>query len=351
MTENYFEKRDNHVLRIFELTKRKEYIDAVYKISSFVREIYRTIEPSHFEGQLIIFKDLGGGVTFDKSLREHFYDKGILTHEHDSLIFQLHESSDTDLPSIWVNADDEEINKLLSINENFIAYVFEGEKEYFLVNTEKVDIPNGYSCPSIFALQYHQLNEALLDYKNEKVRTSNCEFLKNCWHDEKRIYFKNKPENCMQISLKQFLGSRIRGVTIDREFTLGSSKPVDVRVSWREANRDALIEVKWLGKSIKNGNLSTAYANGRANDGMEQIKGYIDLGRSDTPTIITKGYLVIIDGRRKRIASQLVKEVSRKNGMHYAGKDVIVKDENRYWETYSNIERPYRMFVEPVCGK
>lgn len=155
----------------------------------------------------------------------------------------------------------------------------------------------------------------------------------------------------MQLALKEFLEDRIRGIkTTVREYNLGASKPVDIRVFWSEANRAALIEVKWLGQSLnESGQLGTSYANGRANEGMRQVKEYIDLERGDTPTIITKGYLIVIDGRRRNISNSKVQTVSRQDGMHFSSNELNIKNDLKYWTTHPNIEQPIRMFVEPIC--
>jgi len=251
---------------------------------------------------------------------------------------------------IWKNVNKNDIDTLLKIQSNFISYVFKNRKEHFVVNNHKIDIPNKFSCPSIFALQYHYLNEALLDYKNERIRNVSCDHFKNCFADTNWIYFKNKPEGCMQISLKEFLQNSIRGANVVREYNLGASKPVDVRVFWREANRSALIELKWIGQSLKKDNtIGTEYTNRRANDGMTQIKEYIDLNSSDSPSIISKGYLVVIDGRRKNTKSSKVDKIIRANGFHYENKELKIHDDKKYWESFQNIENPIRMFVEPIC--
>lgn len=341
---------NNPIIKIFECTNDKRYHQAAFKIISFVKEIYRTIELTHFDGEIVVFKDLDKKVVFKEELQMPFYDKGILNHDYESMIFRL--KSDDELPEIWLNIEQRDIQDLLSINKEFIAYVYKNNEEYFLVNCQKIAIHNRYSCPSIFALQYHDLNEALLDYKNERVRTGTCELFKSCWENKYRIYLKNKPENCMQISLKEFLNNRIRGITIDREFNLGASKPVDVRIFWREANRAALIEVKWLGQSLKkDGDLGTEYTNSRGNDGMDQIKEYVDLAKEDNPNTIAKGYLVVVDCRRRGIAKQKVRSIPIDDGMYYAGKELTIKDEKMYWDTHPSIEKPIRMFVEPICEK
>ena len=344
-------RKENYILEIFQHTKNNDYVNIAKEIIEFVKEIYRSIEPSHYNGKIIVFKDLNDCILFEEDSQERFYDKGILNHDYGSLIFQL--KSDDNLPLIWKNVNNENILELLDTADNFITYVFDGIEEYFIVNCKKIQISNKFNCPSIFALQYHYLDEALLDYKNMRINTVSCEHFKKCWADEKWIYLKNKPEKCMQISLNEFLINRIRGIKIAiREYNLGASKPVDVRVYWREANRAALIELKWVGQSLKDsGEIGTSYSNGRANDGMRQIKEYIDLERGDTPSIITKGYLVVVDGRRRNISDNKVNSLSRDDGMHYAGEELNIKEELKYWKTFPNIEEPIRMFVEPICEK
>lgn len=340
---------DHYILEILKQTKSSKYTDITKRISEFIKEVYRSIEPSHFNGKIIVFFDFFNNLNVLPNSGEPFYDKAILNSSYESLIFQIKENVE-DLPLIWNNVEDDLINQLLSTSNDFIAYVFENHTEYFMVNNKKINIQNNYSCPSIFALQYHELNEALLDYKNESIRKSSCELFKNCWDDSNWIYLKNKPEDCMQISLKEFLRTRIRGVNVVREYTLGASKPVDVRVYWREANRAALIELKWMGQSLSNtGTIGTPYSNVRANDGMSQIKEYIDLANSDSPTIITKGYLAVIDARRRNINSQKVSQICRTDGLYYQNDELSIDADKRYWEYFPNIEKPIRMFVEPKC--
>ncbi len=352
MTDRLVDKvrGEMYLLEIFKLTKKSEYINNTKEIIEFIKDIYRNIEPSHFEGKIVIFFDFSTEIDFCPENKKDFYDKGILNNSYNNLIFQIYDNSEK-LPSIWTNIEDKDIENLVQTPDNFIAYIFENKKEYFLVNSHIINILNKYSCPSIFALQYHDLNEALLDYKNERIRTVSCEHFKKCWAYDNRIYLNNQPEECMQVSLTEFLKNRIRGVNAVREYNLGASKPVDVRVFWREANRAALIEVKWLGQSLKKDNRSigTSYSNSRANDGMSQIKEYIDLNSSDSPTVITKGYLVVIDGRRKNIKSSIKTSISRADGFHYQNEELNISDDKQYWTEFNNIEEPIRMFVEPIC--
>ena len=351
MTDRLVEKirSENYLIEIFSSTKDAKYIGITKRIIELVKGIYRCIEPSHFKGKLIVFYDFSNTLSLEFAEGVNYNDCTVLDINSNSLLLQLKASDDLS-NTLWTNISDDCIKELLSTKKEFIAYVFEERKEYFMVNNTKITINNQFDCPSIFALQYYYMYEALLDYKNENVRTVSCEHFKKCWNDKKWIYLKNKPEEQMQISLHEFLKNRIRGVDVRREFNLNASKPVDLRVFWREANRAALIELKWLGQSLNNdGEIGTEYTNSRANDGMKQIKEYIDLNNGDGPTVISKGYLVVIDARRKNISKNKIDVISKTNGFHYASEELNIDKDNQYWLSFPNIEKPIRMFVEPVC--
>lgn len=342
-------RKEHYLLDIFEHTKNSIYVEKAKNIIEFVKEIYRHIEPSHFNGKIVVFFDLGSSINFLDDKKEELYDKTVLNNSYSNIVFQL-QNDERRFPLYWINTAGNIIDTLLATDDNFIAYVFNEKKEFFIVNNHQIEIFNSFTCPSIFALQYHYLYEALQDYKIERIKNVSCEHFKKCWYEEKWIYLKNKPEDCMQKSLSEYLKNRVRGINVNREYNLGASKPVDLRIFWREANRAALIEMKWLGQSLKeNGDIGTSYSNSRANEGMTQIKEYIDINNADNPITITKGYLVVIDARRKGISQQKVDTISRINGFYYQNKELIIKDEKKYWETYPNIEEPIRMFVEPIC--
>lgn len=347
--ERLAQSKETYFMDIVKQTGDLKYLLATKKIAVFVKDLYRNIEPTHFNGKIVVFIDFDEERSLlNISEGAEYYDPSILSHTYDTLIFKL-TNNEVSLPVVWNNKD---VIDLLNTDSDFIAYVYDGtsENEYFSVNGNEINILNSFSCPSIYALQYHYLQEALLDYKNNKVRHTSCELLKQCWFDDKRIYLKNKPEECMQISLKEFLSSRIRGVNVVREYNLNASKPVDIRVFWKEANRAALIEIKWMGQSVKEDEtIGTSYSNGRANNGMSQIKEYIDYDNSDSPDIITKGYLVVIDCRRRNISSEIKHSINREDGLYYENKELDIQDEKKYWETHPNIEKPLRMFAEPIC--
>jgi hypothetical protein len=105
-----------------------------------------------------------------------------------------------------------------------------------------------------------------------------------------------------------------------------------------------------MGRSLKvNGEINTyEYGNDRANDGMVQIKEYIDLVERDSPSVINKGYLVVIDGRRNGINPK-ISSITAENGMFYENSGLVIDEDKRFHLTHSNIEKPIRMFAEPIC--
>jgi hypothetical protein len=153
----------------------------------------------------------------------------------------------------------------------------------------------------------------------------------------------------MQISLKEFLSSALRGVEVVREYNLDASKPVDIRVKWTEANKSALIELKWLCKSKKeDGNIIT-YTNNRADEGAKQLKEYLDMDDTDTPNIISKAYLVVIDGRRKG-TNENTTTINSENGLFYENQKINFSDEHKYFERLKNFANPIRMFAKPIIS-
>ncbi|UUF13542.1 MULTISPECIES: hypothetical protein [Flavobacterium] len=341
-------REEDYTLKVFTLTRDSKSVQHTTQIVKFVQNIYRFIEPSHYEGELYVFIKNDDTLLFDNEEGIDYWDSNILNHNFTNMVFQIFQ--DEQLPKIYTNIPTQNIQELID-SDNYITYVYKNKKEYFYVNKNEIKITNKFSCSSIYALQYHFLNEALLSYKNERIRKVSCELFKNSWADEKYIYFISSPENSIQNALSEYLKNSIRGVDVVREYNLGASKPVDIRVYWREANRAAIIEVKLMGRCLDmSGNLnSTNYTNSRANDGMKQIKEYMDLVNSDSPTVINKGYLTVIDGRRRNIDPK-ISSIDISNGFHYANTELNIDAEYQYHKTYLNIESPIRMFAEPICN-
>ena len=340
-------REEDYALRAFQISKDPVFTTLYKELVKFITSIYRIIEPSHIDGKVVVFYKLSDEPYFNDNGND-FYDESILNHGFNTIVFQLFKKEK--LPLVYHNLSEGQIIALTAENE-CIAYTYQNGIEVLYVNGQEIKIINKYSCPSIFALQYHFLNTALLRYKNERVRKVSCEHFKKCWSDGKFIYWINKPEDSIQLSVSEYLKSALDGVDVVREYNMNASKPVDVRVYWRKANRAALIEVKLMGRSLKsNGDINSyEYDNQRANDGMVQIKEYMDLVESDSPGVINKGYLVVLDGRRNGINPK-VASVTIVNGMFYSAQDLDIAIDKQYFNTHKNIEKPIRMFVEPICN-
>jgi hypothetical protein len=343
-------RRENYPLEIYSAFGGK--IDAAtvskmtVRLTSFIQDVYRSLEPGHFQGRLIIFSSLDDSIFFDEESSTKLVDRNILFNNSSKLLVIQYFQSDA-LPVAWQNIEAEHVFE----STETIVYTYNNNKESFFVNNVTIPIINRFDCASIYALQYHYLNEALLRYKEEKIRYSSCAIFHDSWFDQAtRLFFVQQPEEIMQVSLREFLHSALRGVDVVREYNLGASKPVDIRVYWKEANRAALIEIKWLGESKdKSGELSTEYSNGRGNDGLDQLKEYMDLENKDTPTCITKVYLIIIDGRRRGLRKNST-TISVADGMYYSDKELVFKDNKKFFEGIIGFERPMRMFSSPVCA-
>ncbi len=312
---------------------------------SHVQKIYRSIEPGHFDGQIVIFNSLDDKEILPIANGTSLYDKTVLTNNRsDTLVLQVFEEGSR-LPVLWENADP----TVLFQDDQVLAYSYQDRAEQFYASTHQIPINNPYNCASIYALQYQFLDDSLSSYR-EEIRRSSCTIFRQCWgEDANCIFFINGPEAKMQESLEQHIRKSIRGVDVVREYNIGGSKPVDVRVYWKEANRQALIELKWLGKARKpDDELTSQYSNSRANEGAYQLKEYLDIAERDTPTSITKGYLVTIDGRRYRTNKDMT-TITRDKGMHFAGQEIVFQDDRNYHLTMNNYETPVRMFTEPIC--
>jgi hypothetical protein len=337
-------RNENYPLKIFNASNNKYISIAVStQLIKIITSIYRYIEPSHLNGRLIIFK--------------RFNDEALLSRKSAVLIYNMDDLTHVNMKNIIIESSNDQLylwkevkNMDFLKDENTVFYNYEDNKEYFYISNQKIEIPHFFECSSIYALHYYYLNDALMRYKNERILTSNCMIFKECWYDSMRIFFKVSPEKKIQESLKEFLSSALRGVEVVREYNLDTSKPVDIRVKWTEANKSSLIEIKWLGKSKnKNGKITANHNDSKADRGAKQLKEYLDMDNTDTPNIISKAYLVIIDGRRRH-TNEGTKDINFENGMFYENREINFTDENKYFERLKNFEKPFRMFAKPVVS-
>jgi hypothetical protein len=338
-------RSETYILDIYKASGNNPSISSMaVELIKTIQDMYRYLEPSHFMGKIIVCMSLRGNKILPGEADEIQYNKNILiTKTIQNILLQ---PINNDL-FMWENID---VDSILKTSE-ILFYYYSKKEEFFIINNNKIDIKSMPGCHSIYSLYYFYLNEAITHYSTEKILNSSCDHFKKVWTDGKRIYFKNKPEDDIQISLKEYLNSTLRGVEVSREFNLNSRKPVDIRVHWNSANRSAFIEVKWLGVSLSkdDNQISTPYSNGRAVEGAKQLKEYLDLAARDLPNIIIKGYLVVIDGRRKNISGHIVEQISQEDGLYYQSMELTFPEETDYNKTIITFEKPIRIFARPIC--
>ncbi len=322
-----------------------------------LNEIYRYFEPSFFKGDFYVCKNFHDKLCFNKSNGTPLYDKNILLNRTDGLlIIQVFNESGKML--LWENQDP---NELLE-QKTSLTYHFKNNRECFFANGKEIDVTI-YDNGSRYASQYIDLVEALQQYSITKIRKSSCNHFCNSWADANRLFFKgggsgsNIPEKYMQLSLHEFLSTYLtKGISIEplrEQNVVGNSdkpKPVDIKIQWREANRMALIEIKFMGtvKKESDGKIYKHY-DSRANEGISQLKGYHDAASTDSPTTILKSYLIVIDGRRKNLTPDKT-TINSADGIYYKDLDIDIYNHNKFYESIIGFEKPIRMFTEPICS-
>lgn len=330
---------------------------ALEVIAKSLKEIYRYFEPSFFYGDFYVCKNFNDELCFDESEGALLYDKNILLNRTSGLmIIQIF--NDSGKMIIW---EDQEPSQLLN-QKTTLTYYFKNNKEFFFANESKIDITI-YDKGSRFATQFNDLIEALHQYSNAKILKSTCKHFSDSWADENRLFFRgggsgsNIPEKYMQLSLHEFMSTYFaRGITMEssREYNLvgdfSKPKPVDIKINWREANRTALIELKFIGtvKKDSDGEIYT-HSDPRANKGITQLKGYHDAVSSDTPTTIIKSFLVVIDGRRNNLTKTQT-TICVADGMHFKNVDILIDGDKNFHQSIQGFEKPIRMFTEPICS-
>jgi hypothetical protein len=237
-----------------------------------------------------------------------------------------------------------------TLRENAIVYQRNQAVETILGKTEQKPLRQIPNAESYFSVQtYKELDAALEDYKVKVARYSdNCPQLATVWFDLNKIFFKPKPEHTMRDSLTYFLQIRLRGSEVRPEQVVDKSHPVDIKVTWNLTNKLALIEIKWLGKSLNQfgKRFKGIYTVGQALEGAKQLADYLDANKVQAPDRITKGYLVVFDGRRWG-ANSSTQEISKKKGFHFENNEIDYNPD--YYKTRSDFAKPVRFFMEPKC--
>lgn len=236
---------------------------------------------------------------------------------------------------------------------NHIIYCFSNQKEIFYIG-DYVDevIPISPLFPSTFCTPtYHTLNDALNTYYLKMARESTCKILQNIWYGNAtgpRLLLNNKPEYIMRNSLTQALSMTLKDADVRAEQNTDESKPVDIKISWLHSKATALIEIKWLGSSVKVSPKDpskpyTTYSDSRAHDGAHQLINYIDNEYTSSPDRIPQAYLVIFDARRNNLKGP-DDTIAKEDAFHFENEDIVYDEK---FDSLDYFNKPLRFYLRP----
>ncbi len=139
----------------------------------------------------------------------------------------------------------------------------------------------------------------------------------------------------------------MRDAEVRPEQNVSETQPIDIKITWTFAPKQALIEIKWLGKSKHpDGKLATTYGPARAQNGAQQLADYLDMNEEAVPGHVVRGYLVVFDGRRRRLGRSAT-SIRESDGLYYQDKEIHY--EPAHDKERDDFEKPVRFFVQPVC--
>ncbi len=238
-----------------------------------------------------------------------------------------------------------------SLSKDTFVYCWkrdEDKADNFLIKGEMVPFSEEETPieGSFFAVKtYNDLDEALTNYRDNVAPMCKGKALEDSM-TATRLFFHAAPEDLLQQALFEYLDSRLRQCDIKREHNVDETKPVDIMVKWRGTSHMALIEIKWVGKSLKadGSGFSADYNDARARTGASQLVDYIDKNTDSFPRDVTTGYLVVYDLRRRRNTDQTCTTISRVDANYY--KDKEIEYNHQYALSRKDFKRPYRFFVK-----
>jgi hypothetical protein len=209
--------------------------------------------------------------------------------------------------------------------------------------------PSWWSVPAFF-----EVEDALIDYREHVAMDCDCDILKGeVWHDASRRWiFTNRPEDALQRSLWRYLRNVMRGAQqireVDREQPVDGRRPPDIKITFSESNRIALIEVKWMGVSVNKAKTAiSSFKPGEkaANEGAQQLADYLDANLNRAGKHQTMGYLVVFDGRRQNV--RLEGELTRDEALHFQLREVVYEPDLA--GRRNDFATPLRFFMRPLA--
>lgn len=279
--------------------------------------------------------------------------------EGKGIVMQMQNIHSLDRDNLVLNFVDEETTQVLSLegfddkslsNDTFV-YCWkrdENRADQFMIKGELVpfSVEDTPVEGSFFSIKtYNDLDEALTNYRDNVALMCKGKALEDSMTPS-RLFFYAAPESLLQQALFEYLDSRLRQCDVKREHNVDESKPVDIMVRWRGTNHMALIEIKWMGKSlnsVKSG-FSAEYADARAQKGANQLVDYIDKNSDSFPRDVTTGYLVVYDLRRHKNNDPTKTTISRLDANYYKDREIVFS--SKYDLTRKDFKHPLRFFVK-----
>jgi len=193
------------------------------------------------------------------------------------------------------------------------------------------------------------LDDALGLYR-KTAADCGCQILAGSWaggRDGPRLVLVNRPEAIMRDSLFQALATILRRAHVTREHTTDATKPVDIHVAWVGSPAEAMIEIKWIGKSEKKpekGPGLFGFPVSRAQEGADQLADYLDRKKSSSSNSSVRGYLVVYDARRRNVEDP-VTPITREDALAFKNAEITYNPDHS--NNRSDFAEPMRWFLEP----
>lgn len=316
-------------------------VSALRSVLNSIQEIYKHINVRVFESITILEYSEHSHISSLPGSRHFTQFRSLTQVSGKSISIQIISGEEC-----YVVAEELDLNQVLPL-----AFVYQKKQneETIVTKSTTIKLPSIPDADSFFAINtFKSLDEAIEYYQTSIVKPGICPILSQAFLNPRKLFFKPGPEHTLRDSMIFCLKIRLRGnPEIRPEQNVDSSHPVDIKVSWMEANHIALIEIKWLGKSINDSGCMVTYTDARARSGATQLAEYLDSNFKEVPTHTTRGYLVVFDLRRRNPTNDRT-AISREDGYHYESREITY--DPAYHEERTDFNVPIRMFINPVCN-
>jgi hypothetical protein len=314
---------------------------ALQLLLSGIVHIYRRLDPSLRTHPLVLFTDATASPPVAADTPRKVHSIATLTNELDgACLVRVNTDNSLEISPLDITA-------LPKRSQSAVVYLYSGGVEKFIINGNEYRLKNPViGCVSVFCKPtFTSLTTALDNYRLKAAAHTSCLILEDAWNESSRWWLKTKPEQTMRKSLVQYLRNVLDDAEVRPEQNVDETHPVDIHVTFSMSDQRAIIEIKWLGKSIDpTGAPATAYAQGRAIEGAEQLAKYLDSSNTWGPGVRTRGYLVVFDGRRKGLKPGAT-SLPIIDALHYKDKEIEFNPD--YSTVRDDFSSPVRMYMYP----